>query len=122
MRSRPSRPAFRAQAKRSPDVDDPVAVALAFAGRQLARLRAGDFEGFEEAESTYLEACAAVTALPVPGPGPARLADVVADIAAELARMRAETGVAMTRLRATKTVTGAYLDVPSGGASSARSA
>ncbi|MFN0145894.1 MAG: hypothetical protein ACKVT1_05235 [Dehalococcoidia bacterium] len=91
-------------------MDDPVAVALAFADRQLAVLRAGDFDAYELAEKAYLEACHAAAALPTAGPGHERLSARVTQIAAELGRLRSETGAAMSRLRATRTVTSAYLE------------
>ena len=90
-------------------MDDPVAVALALAGRQLAFLRCGDFESYEDAQGDYLQACHAVASLAARGPGIGRLAAAVEEISSELGRLRGETGAAMNRLRAGSTVAGAYL-------------
>ena len=99
-----------------------MAVALAFAGRQLERLRAGDFDGYQEADAACLEACYAAAAIGVSRPGTDRLTAVVEQVAAELGRLRDDTGAAMSRLRATRTVTRAYSGLTADHIAGARSA
>jgi hypothetical protein len=84
--------------------------AVSLAEQQLELLRVGDFDGFLAGEPAYEAACTAVlTSIQGADSEMQRLVVAVGGIAAELARLRDETGVAIGRFRATRAAAGAYL-------------
>ncbi|MCC6383051.1 MAG: hypothetical protein IT304_11135 [Dehalococcoidia bacterium] len=94
-------------------MDDPVALAVALAERQLAALEQNDFDAFLAGEEEYAAACA--VAARVPGAGSEanarlqRLVLLTASISGQLDQLAAGTSRQLERLGRSRAATLAYL-------------